>query len=111
MPGARVQLHQFNFKSGDKSDTNNYRGICVSSCLGKLFTSILNQRLLKFTQKHKLLHNSQIGFMPKQRTSDHIFTLRCLVDRYVTNICGGKIYACFIDFKKAFDSIWHEGLL
>lgn len=25
------------FKSGEKKDPNNYRGICVSSCLGKLF--------------------------------------------------------------------------
>ena len=33
------------FKLGDKSDPANYRGICVSSCLGKLFSSILNQRL------------------------------------------------------------------
>ena len=31
------------YKSGDKSDPTNYRGICVSSCLGKLFSSILNQ--------------------------------------------------------------------
>jgi len=49
--------------------------------------------------------------MPNHRTSDHIFTLRCIIDRYVTNTSGGKMYACFIDFKKAFDSIWHEGLL
>ena len=98
------------FKSGDTSDTNNYRGICVSSCLGKFFTSILNQRLMKFIQKNKILHNSQIGFLPNHRTSDHIFTMRCVIDRYVKNSKGGRIYACFIDFKKAFDSIWHQGL-
>ena len=33
------------FKSGGRNDPSNYRGICVSSCLGKLFCSILNQRL------------------------------------------------------------------
>ena len=38
------------FKSGDKFDPNNYRGICVSSCLGKLFCSILNTRLISFLQ-------------------------------------------------------------
>lgn len=99
------------FKSGVLSDPSNYRGICVSSCLGKFFSSILNQRLLSFIKKNNLLHNSQIGFMPNQRTSDHIFTLRCIIDKYVTNCSGGKVYACFIDLKKAFDSIWHEGLL
>ena len=35
------------FKSGTKSDPSNYRGICISSCLGKLFCSILSQRLLE----------------------------------------------------------------
>ena len=32
-------------KSGDKSDPNNFRGICISSCFGKLFNSILRNRL------------------------------------------------------------------
>ena len=99
------------FKSGDLSDPNNYRGICVSSCIGKFFTSILNQRLLSYVSKHQTLCNSQIGFLPHHRTSDHIFTLRTIVDKYVLNRSGGKVYACFIDLKKAFDSIWHNGLL
>ena len=51
------------FKSGTKSDPSNYRGICISSCLGKLFCSILNQRLLKHIQSRDILHKSQIGFL------------------------------------------------
>jgi hypothetical protein len=35
-------------KSGNKLDTNNYRGICVSSSMGKFFCSILNDRLMNF---------------------------------------------------------------
>ncbi len=62
------------FKRGEKYDPNNYRGITVSSNLGKLFCSIINDRLVQFIQEHKLLNNCQIGFMPKQRTSDHIYT-------------------------------------
>ena len=98
------------FKNGDRDDPSNYRGICVSSCLGKFFLIIINQRLLNFVQKHNLIHKSQIGFLPNNRTTDHIFTLRTIIDKYVKNVSGGKIYACFIDFKKAFDSIWHKGL-
>ncbi len=59
--------------------------------------------------KHNALSKCQIGFLPKCRTSDHIFTLQTLIDKYVHQN-KGKIFACFIDFKKAFDSIWHEGL-
>ena len=32
-----------------------------------------------------------------------------MVKKYVT-IGKGKLYACFVDFKKAYDSVWHEGL-
>ena len=85
------------------------RGICVSSCLGKLFCSILNQRLYLYLKENKILHTSQIGFLPENRTADHVFTLRTLIDKYV-HYREEKFYACFVDFRKAFDSVWHEGL-
>lgn len=44
------------------------------------------------------------------RTSDHIFSLRTLVYKYVNHDPKGRLYTCFIDFKKAFDSVWHDGL-
>jgi len=97
-------------KSGDKSDPNNYRGISVSSCLGKLFCSILNKRMLDFIEEHSILSKSQIGFLPKHRTTDHIYTLHTLINKHVHQTKNGKIFSCFIDFRKAFDSIWHEGL-
>lgn len=98
------------FKSGDKKDPGNYRGICVSSCLGKFFCMTLNKRLTEFVFQENILHPSQIGFLSNNRTSDHIFTIRTLIDKYVHQH-NSKIYTCFVDFKKAYDSIWHEGLL
>ena len=97
------------FKTGDKSDPGNYSGICVSSCLGKLFSSILNHKLLDFVDNNNLLHPSQIGFLRDNRTSDHILALRALIEKYSLHY-KQEVYACFIDFKKAFDSVWHEGL-
>lgn len=97
-------------KNGDKLDPNNFRGICVSSNLGKLFNSILNNRLLNFLNEHNVLSKGQIGFLPNHRTTDHIYTLHTLINENVNQTKNGKIFACFIDFKKAFDSIWHEGL-
>ena len=68
------------YKSGGRSDPANYRGICVSSCLGKLFCSILNQRLLEFIVSLNILHKSQIGFLPNNRIVDHVLTLRTLIE-------------------------------
>ena len=53
---------------------------------------------------------SQIGFLPNYRTSDHVYTLHTLINKHVQQKNKGNIFSCFIDFKKAFDSIWNEGL-
>ena len=98
------------YKSGNSLDASNYRGICVSSCIGKLFCSILNTRLMNYATKNQLIHPTQIGFIPGNRTADHAFTLKTLHDKYLKQNDGGKIYACIVDFKKAFDSVWHQGL-
>ncbi|CAB3986903.1 Hypothetical predicted protein [Paramuricea clavata] len=98
------------YKSGNSLDPNNYRGICVSSCMGKLFCSILNTRLMDFVNEKKLIHQSQIGFIPGNRTADHSLTLKTLHDKFINQNESKKIYACFVDFKKAFDSVWHQGL-
>ena len=89
-----------------RNDPTDYRDICVSSCLGKLFRSILNQRLLEHIMSLNTLHlhKSQIGFLPHNRTADNVFAPRTLIDKYVHNH-KEKMYACFVGFKKAFDSV------
>ena len=89
------------FKSGNKLDPNNYRGICVSSSLGKFFCLTLNDRLMNYTEQEKIIHHSQIGFMPGNRTADHILTLKTIHDKYVKQHNNEKIYACFVDLKKS----------
>ena len=49
-------------------------------------------------------------FLANNRTANHVLTLRTLIDKYV-HCHKEKIYACFVDFRKAFDSVWHDGLL
>ena len=74
------------FKSGNRWDPSNYRGICVTSCLGKSLCSILNTRLSVYFHNQIILHSFQIGFLRGYRTTDHIFILmRTLIDKYVKN--------------------------
>ncbi len=63
------------FKSGDKTDPNNYRGICVTSNLANVFCSLIYSRISSFLEQHNVISKSQIGFLPKHRTTDHIHTL------------------------------------
>jgi hypothetical protein len=97
------------FKSDNSRLPQNYRGITITSCVGKLFNIILNNRLDKFLLEHNIIHETQIGFSKNSRTSDHLFVLKCLVDKYINS--GGKcLYACFVDFHKAFDTVVHSGI-
>ena len=97
-------------KSGNKMDPDNYRPICVTSCIAKLFCTLLNDRLTSLFKAHDIINPAQIGFINKHRTSDNLFTLKTLINKHVYNNTKEKIYACFVDFRKAFDSVWHEGL-
>ena len=95
-------------KKGDKLNPNNYRGISITSNLGKLFNKVIHNRLFQFIDSNKLITRNQIGFKPKSRTADHIFTLKSLIDHYKSK--KKKVFAAFIDLRKAFDTVWREGL-
>ena len=96
-------------KSGNASDTNNYRGITITSVIGKLFNSIINSRLDKYFEKTNLIKESQIGFRKEARTSDHMFILKNIIDTKI-NEKHGRLYACFVDFRKACDTVIHAGI-
>ena len=71
--------------------------------------NVLNIRLDSVLTEHNLIHPSQVGFTKHARTSDHCFIVKCLIDEYCSTK-EGKLYTCFIDFHKAFDSVIHCGL-
>ena len=59
---------------------------------------------------HNIICPEQIGFSKGSRTSDHVFVLKTLIDKYIQQ--GSKhLYTCFVDFQKAGDTVWHIGLL
>ena len=90
-------------KKGDVNNPDNYRGITILSCFGKLFTSVINKRLNKILETHGLLCEEQAGFRKNYSTVDHIFSLKLLIDFYLSK--NKKLYCAFVDYQKAFDSI------
>ncbi len=76
----------------------------MNSNLGKVLCSILNTRLLDFLMKHNALSKCQIGFLPKCRTSDHIFTLQTLIDKYVHQNKGNFLLVSLISRKHSIQS-------
>ena len=56
----------------------------------------------------EILSEAQAGFRRNRNTIDQIFTLGQLAEKYEE--FGKELYVCYIDFRKAFDSIWRKGL-
>ena len=78
-------------------------------CIGKLFESILNNRL---SFKNEVCNDNdpyQAVFKSNSRTTDNIFILCAIIDK---QRCLSKpLYTCFVDFTKAFDYIDRTALL
>ena len=96
------------FKGGDKLSTDNYRGICLLSIIGKLYASILNQRLLQWCEKRRKFGEEQAGFRPGRTTMDHAFVLSELVRSRKSS--GLDSHICFLDIRKAYDTVSRESL-
>ena len=69
----------------------------------------MNERIDNYLQKNNIINKAQIGFQRGNRTTDHILTLKSIVNKYIYDN-KSNLYACFIDFKKAFDSVNHQKL-
>ena len=88
---------------GSKTEPSSYRGISLLSCMYKLFTGIIYQRLRIWVERNKILPLSQFGFRPKLSTIDAVSHLKKSIKHNIS--CNGKRYACFINYEKAFDFV------
>ena len=95
-------------KKGSKSDPDNYRAVAVSSVLGKLFSTILLERLIEFRSTNCPDPPNQLGFTKKAQTYDHILTMKTIASKYKR--LKKPVFAVFVDFKKAFDSVCRQAL-
>ena len=95
-------------KKGDVSNPDNYRAIAVSSVLGKVFSTILLERLKSFKKTNCPDPPNQLGFTKGAQTYDHILTMQTIANKYKK--MHKPVYAVFVDFKKAFDSVCRQAL-
>ena len=93
-------------KTGSLNDPNNYRGISLLSCVGKLFTKLINKRLTKWAADYDKISEFQSGFTKGKSTIDNIFVLQGMISKYLSRK-GGRFYSVYVDFSKAFDTIPH----
>ena len=96
-------------KKGCLTNPDNYRAIAVCSCIGKLLSTMLLSRLILHRATNNPDPPNQSGFCKGRQCNDHIFTLLTIMEKYKR--VKGKIYATFIDLRKAFDLVCRQALL
>ena len=98
------------FKGGHKRKDNpdNYRAITLSSVVLKLLVKILLTRIQLFDVINPPIHPMQGGLKKQQGCLMTSFLVKESLE--FAREKGSKVYACFLDVKKAFDQVWHDGL-
>jgi exonuclease III len=86
----------------------NYRGISLLSCTAKIFTSILNSRIVNFLTEQDVLADEQNGFRANRSCADHIYGLHSIAKMRQEQ--NKNTFVTFIDFSKAFDCIKRDSL-
>ena len=67
---------------GNTMEPQNYRPITIVSCMGKLFTAVLNSRLNAFSETFSIIRENQTGFRKGYSTLDNIFILHNICELY-----------------------------
>ena len=98
-------------KKSSKQDVSNYRPISLLPIFGKIFEKIIYNNLYSYLLQNKILNNSQSGF----RTGDScVNQLIAITHEIYKDFAGNpslETRGVFLDISKAFDKVWHEGLL
>ncbi|KAK3535463.1 hypothetical protein QTP70_016885, partial [Hemibagrus guttatus] len=89
---------------GDMQSCSNYRGIKLMSHTMKLWERVVKARLRKVVE----ICEQQYGFMPRKSTTDTIFALRILMEKYRDG--QRELHCVFVDLEKAYDRVPKEEL-
>lgn len=87
---------------GDPLDVSSWRGIVKRSCIYKLFSSIITRRLSIFLETSESIPQEQHGFRAGKST---MTACESLIRDILTSLNDKRLplYACFVDFRRAFD--------
>ena len=97
------------FKKGSNSDLNNYRPVSLLSCVSKLLERVIFKHLFNYLRTNMLLSKDQSGFQPGDSTTNQL----SFIYHTIAEALDKKKDVCivFCDISKAFDRVWHKGLL
>lgn len=95
-------------RKGDRSQVRNYRPISITSCVGKILESLLNDALTNHLLSNSLISASQFGFLPKHSAVDQ---LAIVYHKWISAAASNQeSVAAFLDLANAFTTVPHQAL-
>ena len=93
---------------GERSTAKNYRPV-ILSVVSKVFEKLVNNRIVDHLEKCDLFSDFQYGFRSSRATADLLTVVSNRIARSFNRSGGTRAVA--LDISKAFDRVWHAGLL
>ena len=99
----------FKGKGAKANNKDSYRGITLFPTLCKIYEMVLLNRLEKFSADRGYFSELQFGFREGVGCIEASFTILETINHILER--GSKVFSCFLDVRKAFDTVWIDGLL
>ena len=99
----------FKGNSAKANTKDNYRGITLFPSLCKIYEMVLLNRLESFAKDKALFSDIQFGFREGVGCTEASFTILEVINHMIER--WSKVFACFLDVRKAFDTVWIDGRL
>ena len=96
-------------KKNSRQIINNYRPISLLPICGKIFEKLMFDSMYSFFQVNNLLSKDKSGFRPGDSTINQLLSITTEIYEAFENY--EEVRAIFLDISKAFDKVWHEGLI
>ena len=103
-----MMLPLFKGKGLKAYDKDNYKGIAMFPVFTKIFEMILLKRLEDFAMSKSYFSPLQFGFKKSVGCLEASFVTSESVNKKLER--SNKVFSCFLDVKKAFDTVWLDGL-
>ena len=94
---------------GERSTAKNYCPVSLLSVVSKVFEKLVNNRIVDHLEKCGLFSDFQYGFRSSRSTADLLTVVSDKIARAFSR--SGATRAVALDISKAFDRVWHAGLL
>jgi hypothetical protein len=93
----------------DPKFPQNYRPISLLSNVGKIVEKVILTRLVRMANDNAAIPDEQFGFRPKHSTADQLIHVTEFISHGMNQ--NKSTGAIFLDVAKAFDTVWHDGLV